>query len=119
MFQRSANLIILGALLATHGSQEQVLEVHDVATGAEIQDNIEVCNIEQDSSNGNYESEEKCSIEPSQVIPDSAKTDLLLEELLEAGGELNKLKVHEFSPGNNGLVATEDIKAGEIACFIP
>ena len=32
---------------------------------------------------------------------------------------MNKVKIHEFEPGNNGIVATEDIKADELICFIP
>ena len=27
--------------------------------------------------------------------------------------------VHEFNPGNNGLVAADDIKAGDVVMFIP
>ena len=29
------------------------------------------------------------------------------------------MAVHEINPGNNGLVATNDIKAGDVVMFIP
>ena len=35
------------------------------------------------------------------------------------GGEINKLKLYEFWPGNNGLVATENIAKGELLVYIP
>ena len=43
----------------------------------------------------------------------------LVEQVIEYGGETNKLSVFEFSPGNNGFVATEDIAIGELVTYIP
>ena len=39
--------------------------------------------------------------------------------LEERGGELNKAWMHEFSSTNKGMVATENIKEGELIAFIP
>ena len=39
--------------------------------------------------------------------------------LEELGGELNKAWMHEFSPTNKGMVATDNIKEGELIAFIP
>ena len=39
--------------------------------------------------------------------------------MLESGGEINKIKIHEFEPGNNGVVSTEEIKQGEIVIYVP
>ena len=38
---------------------------------------------------------------------------------MNAGGFLNNVEVREIEPGNNGLVATSDIKAGDVVMFIP
>ena len=62
---------------------------------------------------------ETCNLEAEGAGSGSAETANLLQEVLQAGGLLNKVQVHEFDPGNNGLVATEDIEAGELVCFIP
>ena len=43
----------------------------------------------------------------------------MIAEIFEVGGEINKVEVYEFEPGNNGVVATEDISIGELICFIP
>ena len=43
----------------------------------------------------------------------------MLEWLQKEGGELNKSDLHEFNPGNYGIIATEDIKEGELVAFIP
>ena len=32
---------------------------------------------------------------------------------------MNNVAVHEINPGNNGLVATKNIKAGDVVMFIP
>ena len=32
---------------------------------------------------------------------------------------MNNVAVHEINPGNNGLVATKNIKAGDVILFIP
>ena len=32
---------------------------------------------------------------------------------------MNNIAVHEINPGNNGIVATKNIKAGEVVLFIP
>ena len=32
---------------------------------------------------------------------------------------MNKIEVKEFGASNNGIVATEDMKAGDILMFIP
>ena len=32
---------------------------------------------------------------------------------------MNNVAVHEFNPGNNGLIATKNIKAGDVVLFIP
>ena len=29
----------------------------------------------------------------------------LKDQVIQAGGEINKIDVHEYSPGNNGMVA--------------
>ena len=34
-------------------------------------------------------------------------------------GFLNKVQVEEFNPGNHGLVAMDDFKAGDVIMFIP
>ena len=39
--------------------------------------------------------------------------------LLSVGGELNKVMIHEFEPGNNEYVATDDITEGELIGYIP
>ena len=41
------------------------------------------------------------------------------QQIEEVGGQLNNVIVHEFNPGNNGLVAANDIKAGDVVMFIP
>ena len=35
------------------------------------------------------------------------------------GGELNKVKLNEVEPGNNEMIATEDIATGDLIAFIP
>ena len=41
------------------------------------------------------------------------------EQLVSLGGELNKIMISEFLPGNNEYVATEDIKKGDMVGYIP
>ena len=43
----------------------------------------------------------------------------LENQILEAGGQLNKITVKEVGPGNSGVFATGDIKEGDIVMFIP
>ena len=47
------------------------------------------------------------------------KWDMLKAQFLSEGGRLQKLDIHEFSPGNRGLMATEDIKEDDYLMFIP
>ena len=43
----------------------------------------------------------------------------LYKWLNELGGKLNKVKVNEFEPGKNGMIATDDIAQGDLIAFIP
>ena len=43
----------------------------------------------------------------------------LYKWLHELGGELNKVKVSEFEPGNNEMIATENISQGDLIAYIP
>ena len=43
----------------------------------------------------------------------------LIEQVQAYGGEINKVKLKEYSPGNNGMIATEDIKEGDLIAYIP
>ena len=43
----------------------------------------------------------------------------LQDWVLESGGEINKIKMYEFEPGNNGIISSEDIKKDELIIFIP
>ena len=40
-------------------------------------------------------------------------------QIIEHGGEINKVDVKEFEPGNNEMIATEDITQGDLIAFIP
>ena len=42
-----------------------------------------------------------------------------MKQLTELGGELNKVKLNEVEPGNNEMIATEDIATGDLIAFIP
>ena len=39
--------------------------------------------------------------------------------IMDHDGVLNKIRIHEFEKGNNGIVAEEDIDAGEIIIYVP
>ena len=43
----------------------------------------------------------------------------LLTQILEAGGEMNKIDVIEIEADNNGIFASEDIYEGEVIGFVP
>ena len=43
----------------------------------------------------------------------------LQDWVLESGGEINKIEMYEFEPGNNGIVSKEDIKKDELIVYIP
>ena len=45
--------------------------------------------------------------------------NVLIDQLRNQGGFINKLDLHEFEPGNNGIIATEAIKAGDIVLKLP
>ena len=58
----------------------------------------------------------------SQCEDKSSKRNVywcLAEQIIKHGGEINKLEMREIWPGNNGLVAKEDIKMGEVLMYIP
>ena len=42
----------------------------------------------------------------------------LLKELERTGGYINKLEIVEIYAGNNGFIATEDIKIGDTVLFV-
>ena len=38
---------------------------------------------------------------------------------MELDGQINKVEMYEFEPGNNGMIATEDIDIGDLICYVP
>ena len=53
--------------------------------------------------------------------PTVAQKDILALEhqIKDLGGELNGVASKQFGPSNNGIVATEDAKSGDVLMFIP
>ena len=43
----------------------------------------------------------------------------LIRSIFEAKGEINKIITYEYEPGNIGVVASEDIKKGELLIYVP
>ena len=43
----------------------------------------------------------------------------LRDSVLKYGGVINGTKVHEFEPGNNGMIATQDIENGRVVYIVP
>ena len=45
--------------------------------------------------------------------------EMLVAQVLNIGGFVEKIDFHEFAPGFRGIVATEDIAESSIVMFIP
>lgn len=53
------------------------------------------------------------------VAVEKERFDRLFQVMKDSGGKFEKLKIRYFGPDYRGLIATKDLKCGEIACFMP
>ena len=45
--------------------------------------------------------------------------EMLVAQLLNAGGFIDGIDFHEFAPGFRGLIATKDFEQDDLLLFIP
>ena len=80
-----------------------------------------VCMLENKFSTLNHHSEVFSGVNTCEFKKSIARDSVtaLENQILGAGGQLNKISVKEVGPGSNGVFTTEDIKEGETVMFIP